>query len=160
MKFIDEATINIYAGDGGNGIATFRREKYEPMGGPNGGDGGRGGSIFFEADENVNTLIDFRYVKNYRAQRGENGKGSDCYGAGGSDLTLKVPVGTLITEKQSGQILADLNQHGIKVLLAKGGKGGLGNIHFKSSTNRAPRQFTEGEPGQEFELYLELKVLI
>jgi len=118
-----------------------------------------GGSIFFEADENVNTLIDFRYVKNYRAQRGENGKGSDCYGAGGSDLTLKVPVGTLITEKQSGQILADLNQHGIKVLLAKGGKGGLGNIHFKSSTNRAPRQFTEGEPGQEFELYLELKVL-
>ena len=159
MKFIDEATINIYAGDGGNGIATFRREKYEPMGGPNGGDGGRGGSIFFEADENVNTLIDFRYVKNYRAQRGENGKGSDCYGAGGSDLTLKVPVGTLITEKQSGQILADLNQHGIKVLLAKGGKGGLGNIHFKSSTNRAPRQFTEGEPGQEFELYLELKVL-
>ena len=159
MKFIDEATINIYAGDGGNGIATFRREKYEPMGGPNGGDGGRGGSIFFEADENVNTLIDFRYVKNYRAQRGENGKGSDCYGAGGSDLTLKVPVGTLITEKQSGQILADFKQHGIKVLLAKGGKGGLGNIHFKSSTNRAPRQFTEGEPGQEFELYLELKVL-
>ena len=118
-----------------------------------------GGSIFFEADENVNTLIDFRYVKNYRAQRGENGKGSDCYGAGGSDLTLKVPVGTLITEKQSGQILADFKQHGIKVLLAKGGKGGLGNIHFKSSTNRAPRQFTEGEPGQEFELYLELKVL-
>ena len=110
MKFIDEATINIYAGDGGNGIATFRREKYEPMGGPNGGDGGRGGSIFFEADENVNTLIDFRYVKNYRAQRGENVKGSDCYGAGGSDLTLKVPVATLITEKQSGQILADLNQ--------------------------------------------------
>ena len=159
MKFIDEATINIYAGDGGNGIATFRREKYEPMGGPNGGDGGRGGSIFFEADENVNTLIDFRYVKNYRAQRGENGKGSDCYGAGGSDLTLKVPVGTLITEKQSGQIFADFKQHGIKVLLAKGGKGGLGNIHFKSSTNRAPRQFTEGEPGQEFELYLELKVL-
>jgi GTP-binding protein len=118
-----------------------------------------GGSIFFEADENVNTLIDFRYVKNYRAQRGENGKGSDCYGAGGSDLTLKVPVGTLITEKQSGQIFADFKQHGIKVLLAKGGKGGLGNIHFKSSTNRAPRQFTEGEPGQEFELYLELKVL-
>ena len=125
MKFIDEATINIYAGDGGNGIATFRREKYEPMGGPNGGDGGRGGNIFFEADENVNTLIDFRYVKNYRAQRGENGKSSECYGAGGSDLTLKVPVGTLITEKQSGQIFADFNQHGIRKTFGKRRKGWL-----------------------------------
>ena len=159
MKFIDEATIKVFAGDGGNGIASFRREKYEPMGGPNGGDGGRGGSIFFESDENINTLIDYRFVRNYRAKRGENGKGSDCYGAKGDDLTLKVPVGTVISEKITGAIIADLSEHGMKVLAAKGGKGGLGNVHFKSSVNRAPRQFTNGEPGEEFELYLELKVL-
>ena len=159
MKFIDEATIKVFAGDGGNGIASFRREKYEPMGGPNGGDGGRGGSIFFESDENMNTLIDYRFVRNYRAKRGENGKGSDCYGAKGDDLTLKVPVGTVISEKITGEIIADLSEHGMKVLAAKGGKGGLGNVHFKSSVNRAPRQFTNGEPGEEFELYLELKVL-
>ena len=159
MKFIDEATIKVFAGDGGNGIASFRREKYEPMGGPNGGDGGRGGSIFFESDENINTLIDYRFVRNYRAKRGENGKGSDCYGAKGDDLTLKVPVGTVISEKITGAIIADLSVHGMKVLAAKGGKGGLGNVHFKSSVNRAPRQFTNGEPGEEFELYLELKVL-
>ncbi len=159
MKFIDEATIKVFAGDGGNGIASFRREKYEPMGGPNGGDGGRGGSIFFESDENINTLIDYRFVRNYRAKRGENGKGSDCYGAKGDDLTLKVPVGTVISEKITGVIIADLSVHGMKVLAAQGGKGGLGNVHFKSSVNRAPRQFTNGEPGEEFELYLELKVL-
>jgi GTP-binding protein len=159
MKFIDEATIKVFAGDGGNGIASFRREKYEPMGGPNGGDGGRGGSIFFESDENINTLIDYRFVRNYQAKRGENGKGSDCYGAKGDDLTLKVPVGTVISEKITGAIIADLSEHGMKVLAAKGGKGGLGNVHFKSSVNRAPRQFTNGEPGEEFELYLELKVL-
>lgn len=159
MKFIDEATIKVFAGDGGNGIASFRREKYEPMGGPNGGDGGRGGSIFFESDENINTLIDYRFVRNYRAKRGENGKGSDCYGAKGDDLILKVPVGTVISEKITGVIIADLSVHGMKVLVAEGGKGGLGNVHFKSSVNRAPRQFTNGEPGEEFELYLELKVL-
>lgn len=159
MKFIDEATIKVFAGDGGNGIASFRREKYEPMGGPNGGDGGRGGSIFFESDENINTLIDYRFVRSYRAKRGENGKGSDCYGAKGDDLTLKVPVGTVISEKITGAIIADLSEHGMKVLAAKGGKGGLGNVHFKSSVNRAPRQFTNGEPGEEFEVYLELKVL-
>ena len=159
MKFIDEATIKVFAGDGGNGIASFRREKYEPMGGPNGGDGGRGGSIFFESDENINTLIDYRFVRNYRAKRGENGKGSDCYGAKGDDLILKVPVGTVISEKITGAIIADLSGHGMKVLAAKGGKGGLGNVHFKSSVNRAPRQFTNGESGEEFELYLELKVL-
>jgi GTP-binding protein len=108
MKFIDEATIRIFAGDGGNGIASFRREKYEPMGGPNGGDGGKGGSIYFESDENVNTLIDYRFVKNYRAKRGENGRSAECYGAKGPDLLLRVPVGTVITEKQSGKVLADL----------------------------------------------------
>jgi GTP-binding protein len=110
MKFIDEATIRIYAGDGGNGIASFRREKYEPMGGPNGGDGGKGGSILIESDENINTLIDFRFVKNYRAKRGENGRSSECYGAKGEDLILRVPVGTVITEVQSGQILADFEE--------------------------------------------------
>ena len=159
MKFIDEAIINIYAGDGGNGIASFRREKYEPMGGPNGGDGGNGGSIYIESDENINTLIDFRFVKNYRAKKGENGKSSERYGAAGEDLIIKVPAGTVITKKQTGKIIADLKLHGEKIILAKGGKGGLGNVHFKSSVNRTPRQFTQGEPGEEFEIYLELKVL-
>jgi len=159
MKFIDEATVNIYAGDGGNGIASFRREKYEPMGGPNGGDGGDGGSIYFESDENINTLIDFRFVKNYRAKRGENGRSSECYGAKGEDLILKVPLGTVISERQTGKIIADFKAHEKKILVAKGGKGGLGNVHFKSSINRTPRQCTQGEPGEEFEIYLELKVL-
>jgi GTP-binding protein len=159
MKFIDEATIKIYAGDGGNGVATFRREKYEPMGGPSGGDGGRGGSVFFEADQNLNTLVDYRYTRTLKAQRGENGRSAECYGAKGDDLILKVPVGTVISDKATGESYADLSQHGDRALLAKGGKGGLGNIHFKSSINRAPRQCTKGEPGEEFELYLELKVL-
>lgn len=159
MKFIDEATIKLFAGDGGNGVATFRREKYEPMGGPNGGDGGHGGSIYLEADRNINTLVDYRYTRSFRAQRGENGRGSDCYGAGGEDMVLRVPVGTVISDKASTQTLVDLAEHGQRALLAKGGKGGLGNIHFKSSTNRSPRQCTKGEPGEEIELYLELKVL-
>ncbi len=159
MKFIDEATIKLYAGDGGNGVATFRREKYEPMGGPSGGDGGHGGSIYLEADRNINTLVDYRYTRTFRAQRGENGRGSDCYGAGGEDLVLRVPVGTVVTNHATGQVLVDLADHGQRALLAKGGKGGLGNIHFKSSINRAPRQCTKGEPGEELELYLELKVL-
>jgi len=159
MKFIDEATIKIYAGDGGNGIATFRREKYEPMGGPSGGDGGRGGSVFFEADQNLNTLVDYRYTRTLKAQRGENGRSAECYGAKGEDLILRVPVGTVISDKATGDSYADLSHHGDRALLAKGGKGGLGNIHFKSSINRAPRQCTKGEPGEEFELYLELKVL-
>ena len=159
MKFIDEATIKVFAGDGGNGVATFRREKYEPMGGPNGGDGGRGGSVSAIADRNINTLVDYRYTRSFRARRGENGRSSDCYGAGGEDLLLRVPVGTVITDKSSGQVIADLAVDGQQALLAKGGKGGLGNIHFKSSVNRAPRQCTKGEPGEQFELYLELKVL-
>lgn len=159
MKFIDEATIKVYAGDGGNGVATFRREKYEPMGGPSGGDGGRGGSIYAVADRNINTLVDYRYTRAFRAQRGENGRSSDCYGAKGEDMMLRVPVGTVITDKGTGRVVADLAQDGQQVMLAKGGTGGLGNIHFKSSVNRAPRQCTPGEPGEEFELYMELKVL-
>ena len=153
MKFIDEVLIKVFAGDGGNGIASFRREKFEPMGGPSGGDGGRGGSVFFLADENLNTLIDFRFKKEHRAQRGENGRSSDQYGAAGEDLVLKVPVGTVIKDSFSENIFGDLTQHGQKILVAKGGKGGLGNIHFKSSINRAPRQFTHGDPGEEFELF-------
>jgi GTP-binding protein len=129
------------------------------MGGPSGGDGGRGGSVFFQADENLNTLIDFRFKKEHRAQRGENGRSSDQYGAAGEDLVLKVPVGTVIKDSFSENIFGDLTQHGQKILVAKGGKGGLGNIHFKSSINRAPRQFTHGEPGEEFELFLELKLI-
>ena len=159
MKFIDEATVRVYAGDGGNGVATFRREKYEPMGGPSGGDGGRGGSIYAEADRNINTLIDYRYTRVFRAQRGENGRSAECYGAKGEDMVLRVPVGTTISDKATGQSLVDLAEHGQRVMLAKGGNGGLGNVHFKSSINRAPRQCTKGEPGEEFELYLELKVL-
>lgn len=159
MKFIDEATIKVYAGDGGNGAATFRREKYEPMGGPNGGDGGRGGSIFVVADRNINTLVDYRYTRTFKAERGENGSGADCYGKGGDDMILRVPVGTTISDKATGQMMVDLSVDGQKVLMAKGGNGGLGNIHFKTSTNRAPRQCTKGEPGEAFELYLELKVL-
>jgi GTP-binding protein len=159
MKFIDEATIKVFAGDGGNGAATFRREKYEPYGGPNGGDGGRGGSVYVVADRNLNTLVDYRYTRSFNAQRGENGRGSDCYGKGGEDLVLRVPVGTVITDKATGRVMADLAEHDQKKLIAKGGAGGLGNIHFKSSTNRAPRQCTPGEPGEQFELYMELKVL-
>ncbi|OGV73726.1 MAG: GTPase ObgE [Methylophilales bacterium RIFCSPHIGHO2_02_FULL_57_10] len=159
MKFIDEATIKVYAGDGGNGAATFRREKYEPDGGPSGGDGGRGGSIYVVADRNINTLVDYRYTRTFHAERGENGRSADCYGKGGEDTVLHVPVGTVITDKATGNVLADLAEHDQRVLLAKGGKGGLGNIHFKSSTNRAPRQCTPGEPGEQFDLYMELKVL-
>ncbi len=159
MKFIDEAKIYVAAGDGGNGAATFRREKYEPEGGPNGGDGGRGGSVYVVADRNLNTLIEFRYTRKFIAPRGGNGAASDCYGKGGDDITLHVPVGTVITDVNSGQLVADLDVDGKKVLLAKGGRGGLGNIHFKSSTNRAPRQFTKGEPGEERDLALELRVL-
>ena len=159
MKFIDEAKIYIAAGDGGNGIVSFRREKYEPEGGPNGGDGGRGGSVYVLADRNLNTLIEYRYTRKFLAQRGENGGSSDCYGKGGGDITLHVPVGTVITDENTQAVIADLDVDGKKILIAKGGKGGLGNIHFKSSTNRAPRQCTKGEPGEERDLRLELRVL-
>jgi GTPase len=159
MKFFDEATIKVYAGDGGNGIATFRREKYEPMGGPNGGDGGKGGSVYVVADRNINTLVDYRYTRTFKAQRGENGRGAECYGAKGNDCILRMPVGTVISDKATGQIIVDLSEDGKEVLIAKGGANGLGNVHFKSSVNRAPRQCTKGEAGEAFELYLELKVL-
>ena len=156
MKFVDEARIEVKAGKGGNGVASFRREKFIPKGGPDGGDGGRGGSIYAVADRNINTLIDYRYTRKFLAKNGENGRGSDCYGKGAPDIELKVPVGTVITDKNTGEVIADLDRNGQRALLAKGGKGGLGNLHFKSSTNRAPRQCTPGEPGEERELNLEL----
>ncbi|MGE5469198.1 MAG: Obg family GTPase CgtA [Bacteroidota bacterium] len=159
MKFIDEAKIYVKAGDGGNGAATFRREKYIPMGGPNGGDGGRGGSIYVVADRNINTLVDYRYTRKFIGKRGENGGGADQYGAGGDDIILHMPVGTVIYNLNTEEIIADLHEHDQKVMIAKGGKGGLGNLHFKSSTNRAPRQKTNGEQGEELELRLELRVL-
>jgi len=159
MKFIDEALIQVHAGKGGDGVASFRREKYVPRGGPDGGDGGRGGSIWAIADRNINTLIDYRYARIHRAASGQKGQGGNCYGRGGDDLFLRMPVGTVITDRATGEILGDLSRHEQKLLLAKGGAGGIGNSHFKSSTNRAPRQFTRGEPGQERELALELKVL-
>ena len=159
MKFIDEARIQIYAGKGGNGVAAFRREKFIPRGGPSGGDGGRGGSIWAVADRNINTLIDFRFARQYRAKHGENGRNRDQYGKGAEDIELRMPVGTIIRERESGELIADLARHGDRALLAKGGEGGLGNLHFKSSTNRAPRQFTKGTEGEEKELQLELRVL-
>lgn len=159
MKFIDEAVIQVIAGKGGDGSASFRREKFIPRGGPDGGDGGHGGSIFAIADRNINTLVDYRFARMHRAKKGENGRGADRYGKGAEDIVLRMPVGTVITNIATGEIIADLKQHQQKALLAKGGAGGIGNLHFKSSTNRAPRQFTFGEPGQEFDLKLELKVL-
>jgi len=159
MKFFDEARIEVVAGDGGNGAVSFRREKYVPRGGPDGGDGGRGGSIWAVADRNLNTLIDYRYTRMFRAERGENGRGADCYGKAGEDMELRVPVGTVFTDIGSGEVLADLDADGKRALLAQGGQGGLGNLHFKSSTNRAPRQSTPGGEGQRRELRLELKVL-
>ncbi|ARO88417.1 GTPase ObgE [Nitrosospira lacus] len=159
MKFIDEAIIQVVAGKGGDGAASFRREKFIPKGGPSGGDGGHGGSIYAIADRNINTLVDYRFARLHRAKKGENGRGSDCYGKGADDIVLRMPVGTVITNAATGEAVADLERHEQKVLLAKGGAGGLGNLHFKSSTNRAPRQFTFGEPGEELELKLELKVL-
>lgn len=159
MKFIDEARIEVMAGDGGSGSASFRREKFIPRGGPDGGDGGRGGSIFAVADRNLNTLVDFRYTRMHRAQRGENGGNKDCYGKGGEDITLRMPVGTVITDFESGELIADLNVDGKRALIARGGKGGLGNLHFKSSVNRAPRKRTLGEEGERRMLRLELKVL-
>ena len=159
MKFIDEANIEVHAGKGGDGVAAFRREKYIPRGGPNGGDGGRGGSIYGIADRNINTLVEYRFTRIYRAKNGENGRGADCYGNGADDIVLPVPVGTVISDAETGEPIADLAAHGQRVLLAKGGDGGLGNLHFKSSTNRAPRQFTRGEPGESLRLRLELKVL-
>jgi len=159
MKFIDESRIEVFAGNGGNGAASFRREKYIEKGGPDGGDGGRGGSVYAQADRNINTLVDYRFARMHRAKNGESGRGSDCYGKGADDIVLRMPVGTVITDINSGEVIADLTHDGEKVLLARGGIGGLGNIHFKSSTNRAPRQCTAGTEGETRELQLELKVL-
>ncbi len=159
MKFVDEAIIKVQAGDGGNGCASFRREKFIPFGGPNGGDGGSGGSVWLVADEGLNTLVDFRHQRSYKAQRGENGMGSDMYGKGGEDTTIRVPVGTMVTNVDTDEMIGDLTAHGQRLLVAQGGKGGLGNIHFKSSVNRAPRQFTHGTPGESRELKLELRLL-
>jgi len=159
MKFIDECRIEVIAGNGGNGVASFRREKYIAKGGPDGGDGGRGGSVIAVADRNINTLVDYRYTRIHRARNGESGRGSDCYGKGADDIFLRMPVGTVISDLNTGEVLADLERDGEQALIAKGGAGGLGNLHFKSSTNRAPRQCTPGEEGERRELQLELKVL-
>jgi GTP-binding protein len=159
MKFIDESTIEVHAGKGGDGVASFRREKFIPFGGPDGGDGGRGGSIYAIADSNINTLIDYRYARIHRAKNGEKGRGADCYGRGADDIELRMPVGTVITDAETGEQIADLACHQQRALIARGGKGGIGNLHFKSSTNRTPRQFTRGDPGESRMLKLELKVL-
>ena len=159
MKFIDEAKIEVIAGNGGNGVASFCREKFRPFGGPDGGDGGKGGSIWAIADRNINTLVDYRFSKLHKAKNGENGRGADCYGKGADDIVLRMPVGTQIIDINKGEIVADLTEHGQQVLLAKGGDGGWGNIHFKTSTNRAPRQKGDGKEGERRELKLELKVL-
>lgn len=159
MKFVDEALIEVIAGKGGNGVASFRREKFIPFGGPDGGDGGRGGSVYAIADRNINTLIEFRYQRKHQARNGENGRGSDCFGAAGSDTTLRLPVGTMVFDAETDELLFDLTEHGQKVTLAAGGQGGLGNLRFKSSVNRAPRQFTPGKEGEQRRLRFELKVL-
>lgn len=159
MKFVDEAAIRVEAGDGGNGCVSFRREKYIPKGGPDGGDGGDGGDVYMVADENLNTLIDYRFEKSFRAERGENGRGRDCTGRRGKDITIKVPVGTRIIDQGTGEIIGDLTRHEQKIMVAKGGFHGLGNTRFKSSVNRAPRQKTDGTPGDKREILLELLLL-
>ena len=159
MKFVDEAEIRAEAGDGGNGTVGFRREKYIPRGGPDGGDGGDGGSVYLLADENLNTLIDYQFERFHRAERGSNGQGSDCTGRGGKDLDIRVPVGTRATDADTAEILGDLTKHGQRMKVAQGGFHGLGNARFKSSTNRAPRQKTNGTPGEIRNLRLELMLL-
>jgi len=159
MKLVDEAEITVIAGNGGNGCVGFRREKFIPLGGPDGGDGGDGGSVWLCADENLNTLVDFRHQRQFRAQRGENGMGQQKYGKRGEDVTIKVPVGTVVHNIDTDEIIGDLTRHGQRLLVAQGGRGGLGNMHFKSSTNRAPRQFTPGGEGETRALRLELKLL-
>jgi GTP-binding protein len=159
MKFVDEATIRVHAGNGGNGCVSFRREKFIPFGGPDGGDGGDGGSVWLVADEGLNTLVDFRHQRVYRAKRGENGMGRQMSGKGGEDLMIRVPVGTSVINVDTDEEIGDLTENGARLLVAQGGRGGAGNIHFKSSVNRAPRKATPGTAGEERELKLELKVL-
>jgi GTPase len=159
VKFVDEAKIHVHAGDGGTGSVSFRREKFIPLGGPDGGDGGRGGSVYIVANEGLNTLVDFRHLRRFKAERGENGMSRQMYGAGGEDIHIRVPVGTLIRDADTDELIADLTRNGQSVLVAHGGEGGKGNIHFKSSTNRSPKRSTPGTPGEHRELVLELKVL-
>ena len=159
MQFVDEALIQVEAGRGGNGVVSFRREKYIPFGGPNGGDGGDGGSVYLIADRNLNTLVDFRFTKIHKAQNGQSGMGQQKTGAAGEDLIIPVPVGTSVVDVDADMEMGDLTEHGQKLLVAEGGRHGLGNIHFKSSRNRTPRQCTPGEPGEDRELRLELKLL-
>lgn len=159
MKFVDEVRIQVKAGDGGPGAVSFRREKFVPRGGPNGGNGGRGGSVWAEATENATTLLDYRYEPIHRARNGEPGRGSDQYGHDGPDVILKVPVGTLVKDAETGALLFDLAAHGERALLAKGGRGGLGNMNFATATRQAPRFAQPGEPGEERELVFELKLL-
>jgi len=159
MKFVDEVKIKVKAGVGGNGCMSFRREKFAPFGGPNGGDGGNGGSIFFVTDRNLNTLVDFRFKKVFEAERGQDGMGTQCTGKNGDDLIVRVPVGTLIYNSNTDELIADLTKDEQKICIAKGGFHGFGNLYFKTSTNRAPRQTTKGKPGEEHDLRLELKLL-
>ena len=159
MKFVDEAFIDISAGDGGNGCVSFRHEKYKEFGGPDGGDGGRGGHVFAVADVNLNTLVDYRYSRRHDAKRGQHGMGSDMFGAAGDDITLNMPVGTIISDSETGEVLFELLEAGQVITIAKGGDGGFGNLRFKSAINRAPRQKTPGFPGERRSLKLELKVL-
>ncbi|UTA53663.1 GTPase ObgE [Lysobacter soli] len=159
MKLVDEAEIQVSAGNGGNGCVGFRREKFIPLGGPDGGDGGDGGSVWLLADENLNTLVDFRHQRQFRAKRGENGMGRQMYGKAGDDLVITVPVGTVVMNVETDEVIGDLTRHGERLLVAKGGKGGLGNMHFKSSVNRSPRKALPGLPGEERVLKLELKLL-
>jgi len=159
MKFVDEATILVVAGDGGNGCVSFRREKYIPKGGPDGGDGGDGGDVYLIADENLNTLIDYRFEKSFRAERGQNGQSRDCTGKRGKDIVVKVPVGTRVIDQGTGETLGDMTRHGQKLMVGKGGWHGLGNTRFKSSVNRSPRQKTMGTPGEKRDLQLELMLL-
>jgi len=159
MKFIDETTIRVEAGNGGDGCSGFRREKYIPFGGPDGGDGGDGGNVYLEADNDLNTLIDYRHQRLHRAEHGQKGRGSNCRGKGGEDLILPVPIGTVVRDDANGDLIGDMTQAGQRLLVAQGGFHGLGNARYKSSTNRAPRQFSPGSPGEHLVLHLELKVL-
>ena len=159
MKFVDEAHISVKAGKGGDGSGSFRREKYVPFGGPNGGDGGRGGSVFLVGDSGLNTLVDFRHRREYKAEKGQSGSGRNMTGRSGSDIMVRVPLGTIVIDEAHGEKLGDVTDHEQELCVAIGGKGGLGNTHFKSSTNRAPRKTTQGGAGEERKLHLELKVL-
>lgn len=159
MQFVDEATIHVSAGNGGNGCVSFRREKFIPLGGPDGGDGGAGGAVWLVADEGLNTLVDFRHMRQFRADRGQNGMGKQMSGKGGADCVIRVPVGTAVINVETEEQIGDLTEHGERLLVAEGGQGGKGNIHFKSSVNRSPRRAIPGAPGEERDIKLELKVL-